>query len=81
MGKRGVRPRETLTPIEAEALRLLSKGYGARAQAEMSGRSENTMKHTLRRVYTILNVSGGAEAVMAGIRAGVIACPCEEKEG
>lgn len=61
-----------LTEREREVLVLLSSGYANAEIGRILSVSENTVKFHLQSIYRKLDVSGRAEAVLAGIRSGEI---------
>lgn len=62
-----------VTPREREILALLSRGLANGEIATRLGISVNTVKFHLAGIYSRLGVSGRAEAVVEGIRAGILA--------
>lgn len=65
-------PHPDLTEREREVLVLLASGYANAEIGRILSVSENTVKFHLQSIYRKLEVSGRAEAVLAGIRSGEI---------
>jgi len=65
-------PRPVLSPREAEVLILLGQGLSISAVAGRMYVSHSTAKTYVARVYEKLGVSNRAQALMAGIRLGLI---------
>lgn len=61
-----------LTAREAEVLRRLSEGLGVAAIAKEMFVSESTVKTHISRIYEKLGVANRAQAIMRGIRLGLI---------
>jgi DNA-binding NarL/FixJ family response regulator len=64
------RPR--LSPREQEVLALLAEGLGVAAIAKKIYVSESTAKTHISKIYEKLGAANRAQAIMAGIRAGLI---------
>ncbi len=64
--------REDLTPREVEVLRLMAKGLGNKMIAERLGISEHTAKFHAGSIFGKLGVSSRTEAVMRGIKQGLV---------
>ncbi|MER5630454.1 helix-turn-helix transcriptional regulator [Streptomyces nitrosporeus] len=62
----------TLTPREAEMLRLVSEGYGTAEIAQKTSYSERTVKNVLHEVATRLELRNRAHAVGYAMRHGLI---------
>ena len=67
----GVLP-EALTPREIEVLRLLAEGVGNKEIASRLGLSEHTVKFHVASIMGKLGAESRTEAVMLGIRHGII---------
>jgi two-component system, NarL family, response regulator YdfI len=61
-----------MTPRESEVLELLSQGWTNKEIAEQLGISDHTIKFHITSIFEKLNVSSRTEAVMTGIRLGLI---------
>jgi len=69
-GGRGAAP--SLSPRELAVLQLVGAGLGNRAIAEQLAISEHTVKTHMAGLFAKLGVSTRAEAVAAGVRAGLL---------
>lgn len=65
-------PHPLLTPREVEILTLIGQGLGNKAIARELGISTHTVKFHLETVFTKLEATTRAEAVVKGLRAGAI---------
>lgn len=63
---------QSLTPREVEVLRMLAEGLGNKEIARQLGISEHTVKFHLGSIFTKLDATSRTEAVMTGIRLGLI---------
>ena len=61
-----------LTPREIELLQLLATGLGNKAIARQMSISEHTVKFHISSIFSKLNASSRTEAVMLGMRLGLI---------
>ena len=61
-----------LTPREVEVLALVGEGYSNKAAARRLGISQHTVKFHLEAVFAKLGVRTRAEAVMEGLRQGLV---------
>lgn len=61
-----------LTPREIELLQLLATGLGNKAIARQMNISEHTVKFHISSIFSKLNASSRTEAVMLGMRLGLI---------
>jgi len=64
-----------LTNKEAHILEVLSRGYTYRETAELVGISPHTMTSHIKNIYRKLQVHSGQQAVMEGLRRGIIEIP------
>ena len=62
-----------LSPRESEVLRLLEEGLGVTAIARQLFVSESTAKTHISKIYEKLGAANRAQAIMNGIRAGLLA--------
>jgi DNA-binding NarL/FixJ family response regulator len=65
-------PREDLSARELEVLRLTAKGLRNRDIARVIDRTEETVKAHLKNIMAKLGASDRTEAVMLGLRRGII---------
>jgi DNA-binding NarL/FixJ family response regulator len=65
-------PREDLSVREVEILRLTAKGLRNRDIARVIGRTEETVKAHLKHIMAKLGATDRTEAVMLGLRRGII---------
>jgi two-component system, NarL family, response regulator YdfI len=63
---------QSLTPREVEVLRMLAEGLGNKEIARQLGISEHTVKFHLGSIFTKLDATSRTEAVMTGVRLGLI---------
>lgn len=63
---------QSLTPREVEVLRMLAEGLGNKEIARQLGISEHTVKFHLGSIFTKLDATSRTEAVMTGVRMGLI---------
>ena len=63
---------EPLTPREVQVLEVVASGKGNKAIARELGVSEDTIKAQLRSLFAKLDVTDRTEAVMVGLRRGII---------
>ena len=63
---------QTLTPREIEVLRMMAEGLGNKAIASRLLISDHTVKFHVSSIFAKLGVSSRTEAVMVGIRQGLI---------
>jgi DNA-binding NarL/FixJ family response regulator len=63
---------EALTPREIEVLRLLGEGLGNKEIASRLGVSEHTVKSHVASIMGKLGAASRTEAVMLGIRHGIV---------
>ena len=63
---------EALTDRERDVLQLIAKGYSRPEVAKMLGLTQNTVASYTKVIYQKLNISRRAEAVIEGIRLGLI---------
>ena len=61
-----------LTPRETEVLEAVADGFSNREIADVLGMSENTVKFHLSSIYEKLDADNRTDAVLAGIRRGVV---------
>lgn len=61
-----------LTPRETEVLEAVADGLSNREIADVLGMSENTVKFHLSSIYEKLDAENRTDAVLAGIRRGVV---------
>lgn len=61
-----------LTPRETEVLEAVADGLSNREIADVLGMSENTVKFHLSSIYEKLDADNRTDAVLAGIRRGVV---------
>jgi two-component system, NarL family, response regulator YdfI len=64
--------REELTPREVEVLQLMAQGLGNKTIAARLGISEHTAKFHVSSIFGKLGVSSRTEAVMRGIKQGLV---------
>jgi DNA-binding NarL/FixJ family response regulator len=65
-------PRVDLTPREREVLEYVARGYSNNDIAQAIGRTDETVKIHLKRVFEKLGVAGRTEAVMVALQRGII---------
>jgi DNA-binding NarL/FixJ family response regulator len=65
-------PREALSPREVEVLRLTAKGLRNRDIARVIDRTDETVKAHLKNIMAKLGADDRTEAVMLGLRRGII---------
>jgi len=65
-------PQYELTPREIEVLRMMSEGLGNKMIADRLKISEHTVKFHISSIFTKMDVLSRTEAVMAGLRQGII---------
>jgi DNA-binding NarL/FixJ family response regulator len=65
-------PRVELTPREREVLEFLARGLSNSDIAVAIGRTDETVKIHLKRIFSKLNAAGRTEAVMIAIQRGII---------
>jgi two-component system, NarL family, response regulator YdfI len=63
---------QSLTPREVEVLRMLAEGLGNKEIAWQLGISEHTVKFHVGSIFTKLDAASRTEAVMIGVRLGLI---------
>ncbi len=63
---------QSLTPREVEVLRMLAEGLGNKEIALQLGISEHTVKFHVGSIFTKLDATSRTEAVMTGVRLGLI---------
>jgi NarL family two-component system response regulator YdfI len=63
---------QSLTPREVEVLRMLAEGLGNKEIAWQLGISEHTVKFHVGSIFTKLDATSRTEAVMIGVRLGLI---------
>ena len=63
---------EALTDREKDVLQLIAKGYSRPEVAELLGLTSNTVASYTKVIYQKLNISRRAEAVIEGVRLGLI---------
>ena len=63
---------EALTDREKDVLRLMAKGFSRPEVAKLLGLTPNTVASYTKVIYQKLNISRRAEAVMEGVRLGLI---------
>ena len=66
------RKENPLTPRETEVLEAVADGFSNREIADVLGMSENTVKFHLSSIYEKLDADNRTDAVLAGIRRGVV---------
>lgn len=66
------RKENPLTPRETEVLEAVADGFSNREIADVLGMSENTVKFHLSSIYEKLDADNRTDAVLAGIRCGVV---------
>ena len=72
MRRRSRAPAPLLTKREAEVLTLLGEGLSVQQVARRLFLSESTVKTHVAKVYDKLGVTNRAQAIMAGIRLGLV---------
>jgi DNA-binding NarL/FixJ family response regulator len=65
-------PRVDLTPREREVLEYVARGYSNNDIARAIGRTDETVKIHLKRVFEKLGVAGRTEAVVVALQRGII---------
>jgi two-component system, NarL family, response regulator YdfI len=63
---------QSLTPREVEVLRMLAEGLGNKEIAWQLGISEHTVKFHVGSIFTKLDAASRTEAVMIGVRLGLV---------
>lgn len=73
MQRKRSREEVTLSPRECEILELLAEGLGATGIARQLFVSESTAKTHIAKIYEKLGAANRAQAIMAAVRAGLLA--------